>query len=147
MYKLKGYYNSGTSYNVGDVVLYDNQAFHLRVPARAGTHPVNTAYWSELGGDLTEAAYLANAAGVTATDKSVAKSSIVDNLTTDSASKVLSAKQGKALNERLTAVEPLANPATTNKTMYLASSTEASTKVFAITVDDDGTLTATEVGA
>lgn len=45
------------------------------------------------------------------------------------------------LDAAMTALQP------NEKTLVLASSTESSTKKFAITVDDDGLITATEIAA
>jgi hypothetical protein len=45
--KLKGEWDSGTTYAVGDVVRYtDGVSYHLQNPCKAGTPPVETRYWS-----------------------------------------------------------------------------------------------------
>lgn len=45
--KLKGDWDSGTTYSVGDVVLYtDGNAYHLLNECAAGTSPIETRYWN-----------------------------------------------------------------------------------------------------
>ena len=71
---------------------------------------------------------------------------VANNLTTTATGKVLDARQGKALKgliDDLTNVVDGVYP--DGKTLVLKSSTASSTKEFAITVDDDGELTATEI--
>ena len=44
--KLKGNWAEGTSYSVGDVVVYDDGiVYHLQNACDAGTPPTNTLYW------------------------------------------------------------------------------------------------------
>ena len=59
---LKGIYNSGTSYSVGDVVKNPNDEmwYILQKPCEAGTSPVNTLYWNRAGEMLATAAEMAN---------------------------------------------------------------------------------------
>jgi len=52
----KGAYSSGTSYSVGDVVVYtDNVAYWLQKPAVAGTPCHDTLYWGRVIGPLQDA--------------------------------------------------------------------------------------------
>ena len=47
--ELKGNWDSGTTYSVGDVVLYtDGNAYHLLNPCTAGTSPIDTLYWNRV---------------------------------------------------------------------------------------------------
>ena len=47
--KLKGDYNSGTSYSVGDVVkASDGFFYYLFKPCAAGTTPTDSLYWNRL---------------------------------------------------------------------------------------------------
>lgn len=43
---IKGVYNSGTSYSVGDVVQLDGVWYTLKKSASAGTSPLNDEYWN-----------------------------------------------------------------------------------------------------
>ena len=55
--KLKGEWDSGTTYDVGDVVAHeDGFVYHLRKPCPAGTAPVDTLYWAKLEQTLAQAA-------------------------------------------------------------------------------------------
>lgn len=54
--KLKGDWDSGTNYDVGDVVRYTNgNVYHLQKPCKAGVPPVDTTYWG-LANQLTQEA-------------------------------------------------------------------------------------------
>ena len=54
--KLKGDWDSGTNYNVGNVVRYTNgNVYHLQKPCKAGVPPVDTTYWG-LANQLTQEA-------------------------------------------------------------------------------------------
>ena len=71
---------------------------------------------------------------------------VANNLTTTASGKVLDARQGKALKDLIEGVGgelDLVYP--DSKTLVLLSSTASSTKRFAITVNDDAELTATEI--
>ena len=136
---LKGDYSGLTSYSVGDVVRNaDDVIYVLRKPATSGTPPTDSRYWERLAQPLADAVELIMD-GVAVAKDGALTGKIADNLTTNSATKVLSAKQGKKLKDMLDVVNP------DSKTLVLLSSTASSTKKFAITVDDDGELTATEV--
>ena len=55
--KLKGDYNSGTSYSVGDVVRNSEGNFYYLVkPCAAGTTPTDSLYWNRLESPLCECA-------------------------------------------------------------------------------------------
>lgn len=46
--KLKGNWNAETTYDVGDVVMYENGfVYHLLNACPAGTTPVDTRYWNQ----------------------------------------------------------------------------------------------------
>ena len=111
--KLKGAYSSGTTYDVGDVVISsENRVYHLQHPAPSGTPPTNTLYWGMLDQDLaTTVLFIMDAIGIV--NGTIEGLNIPDNLSED--------------------------------VLVLKSSTASSTKEFAITVDDDGDLTATEI--
>lgn len=125
---LKGNYSGLTSYSVGDVVCFQDVFYLKNKASGAGVVPTDTKAWERLG-------KMASLAAKFAMDMST---SIVNNLTTSTAGKALDARQGKALKELIDMVNP------DSKTVRLASSTASSTKLFDITVDDDGELSATE---
>ncbi|MBQ2063693.1 MAG: hypothetical protein II456_03840 [Firmicutes bacterium] len=125
---LKGNYSGLTSYSVGDVVCFQDVFYLKNKASGAGVVPTDTKAWERLG-------KMASLAAKFAMDMST---SIVNNLTTTTAGKALDARQGKALKELIDMVNP------DSKTIRLASSTASSTKLFDITVDDDGELSATE---
>lgn len=58
--KLKGMFNPEEEYQTGDVVLLEgnNAAFILSRTAPAGTSPIDTTFWNQLGSDLSECAHL-----------------------------------------------------------------------------------------
>lgn len=96
---LKGNYNAGTSYSVGDIVKYtDNVVYHLQRAAAAGTPCTDTLYWGRLDQTLAEAArMILDIASSTAIE-------LANNLTTATAGKALDATQGKALKDALDAL-------------------------------------------
>ena len=137
---LKGDYSDLTNYSVGDVVRFgdDSLCYVLRHPCKAGVPPTVTLYWEWIGQQLQDTVDLIldaiDIAGGGALSRIVA-----NNLTTSTAGSVLDARQGKAIKGLIDGLNPDA------KTLVLASSTASSTKKFAITVDDDGELTGTEI--
>lgn len=150
---IKGDYGGLVSYSVGDVVRFtDDVIYVLRKPCNSGTPPTNTLYWERMAQPLADCVELIMDAISVAEDGALT-GKVANNLTTTASGKVLDARQGKALktsidgvaedlgelDEALDALNPDA------KTIVLASSTESSTKKFAITVDDDGELAATEI--
>ena len=153
--KLKGVYSSATSYNVGDVVKFtDDVVYHLQQPAKAGTPPTDSRYWGQLEKTLKEAVWLIlDAIDMAEADADTAvKAMIENNLTTTAEGKILDARQGKALKELIDTTDTTVSGISTalgglnpdSKTIRLASSTAESDKIFDITVDDEGELTATE---
>lgn len=56
---LKGDWDSGTSYSVGDVVRYDGIIYHLQYACAAGITPKDTAFWGRLSADAEQAASFA----------------------------------------------------------------------------------------
>ena len=141
---IKGAYSGLTSYSVGDVVRCVDVVYVLRKPASAGTTPTDTRYWERLAQPLADAAeMIIDAIDVSKSEALSGK--VANNLTTTSSGKVLDARQGKALKDLINGVESeldLVYP--DSKTLLLHSSTASSEKIFAITVTDDGTLSATE---
>ena len=136
---LKGDYSGSTSYSTGDVVRWTNgKCYVLQYPAPSGTPPTNSRFWGWIGQQLQDAADLIIDAKVSVEGEIPA---LANNLTTTASGKALDARQGRALKGLIDAVNP------DEKTLVLASSTAESTKKFAITVDDDGDLTATEIVA
>lgn len=105
---LKGNYQEGTKYDVGDIVVYDNVVYHLQSPCKAGTPPKDTLYWSRVSQQTEEAVLLIMDAMALIDEK------IPTNISDDA--------------------------------VVLKSSTTDSDKEFIVTVDDDGELTATELG-
>ena len=143
---LKGDYSGLTSYAVGDVVRWtDDTIFILRKPCSSGVPPTNTLYWERMAQPLADCVELVMDAVMVA-EGGALSGKVANNLTTTPAGKVLDARQGKALKgliDDLTDVVDGVYP--DGKTLVLKSSTASSTKEFAITVDDDGELTATEI--
>ena len=142
---IKGDYSGLTSYSVGDVVRSGDLICVLREPAPAGTTPTNTLYWDRMPQPLSDCVELImDAIGVSEDNALTGK--VANNLTTTASGKVLDARQGKTLKGLIDDVATevdLVYP--DSKTLVLASSTASSTKKFAITVDDSGELTATEI--
>lgn len=136
--KFKGTYSAGTTYNVGDVVIYsqDNKVYHLQRPAKTGTAPHDTLYWGQVDQPLDEAVRLmADVLGLA--------------LKADEANETaISAVEG-----RLDRLEPALGGMETTigllypspDTLVLYSSSADSDKKFGITVDDSGEITATEI--
>lgn len=58
--KLKGMFNPEEEYQTGDIVLLEgnNAAFILFRSAPAGTLPIDTNFWNQLGSNLSECAHL-----------------------------------------------------------------------------------------
>lgn len=142
---IKGDYSGLTSYSVGDVVRLEDVIYKLNKPCAAGTTPTNTLYWERMPQPLADAAELMMDA-IQVSESGALTGKVANNLTTTAAGKVLDARQGKALKDLINGVGnelDLVYP--DSKTLVLASSTASSTKKFAITVDDDGELTATEI--
>lgn len=136
---LKGNYSDLVSYSVGDVVVWtDGTVYILHHPCAAGVPPTDTLYWERLEQYLAKAVTLIMG-GITIAEGGALSGKVANNLTTTASGKVLDARQGKALKGLIDDLNP------NTKTIVLASSTASSTKKFAITVDDDGELTATEI--
>ena len=112
----KGAYSDGTSYDVGDVVVFtDGIPYFLQNLAAAGVSCHDTRYWQPLNEELRDAVILFH--------------SMFSNLQTTLA--VTSGVVNSMLFDE--------------KTIILQSSTEDSTKRYAITVDDNDGLEATEI--
>ena len=136
---LKGEFSDLVSYSKGDVVRFTGgMCYFLKSDSSTGNPPTDTRYWEWVGQQLQDVVDLAlDAVGVAEEGALVGK--VANNLTTTTEGKVLDARQGKALKDLIDGISPDA------KTLVLASSTASSTKRFAITVDDSGELTATEI--
>lgn len=141
--KLKGDYSSNTAYSVGDVVRFtDGEVYLCQKAGKKGTPCVDTLYWGRPSQIISEIVKLCMDAIDIADSNDI---TLANNLTTTAAGKGLDARQGKALKGLVDGVaEDLADLNPNTKTLRLASSTADSTKLFDITVDDDGELTATE---
>ena len=148
-YTFKGPWADNVKYNANDVVIYaaDRKVYHLQRSAPAGAAPHDTRYWGQLNDDLALAVIMMNQCIEIAINGALT-GKVANNLTTTASGKVLDARQGKALKDLIDAltgrVEDVEEMLPTPKTLRLASSTAESDKVFDITVDDDGELTATE---
>ena len=150
---LKGDYSGLTSYAVGDVVRWtDDTIYILRKPCSSGVPPTNTLYWERMAQPLADCVELVMDAVMVA-EGGALTGKVANNLTTTASGKVLDARQGKALKELIDNLNTAVGGLDTDldklypnsKSIVLDSSTASSTKKFAITVDDDGELTATEV--
>lgn len=115
----KGTYSDGTSYEVGDVVVFtDGISYCLQKPAPVGTGCHNTIYWSRT---IEEVADMV---------------SLFHSFFMDLESSAATAAQTTAIVNAMLFDE---------KTIVLASSTESSDKRYAVTVDDEEGLAATEI--
>ena len=142
---IKGDYSGLTSYSVGDVVRLGEFVYVLRKACAAGTTPTDSLYWERMTQPISDCVEMIMDAIIVAEDGALV-GKVANNLTTTASGKVLDARQGKTLKTAVDAVSEevdLLYP--DSKTIVLASSTASSTKKFAITVDDDGELTATEI--
>ena len=135
---LKGDYSGLTSYSVGDVVKWtDGTVFILRKPCTSGTPPTDSLYWERMVQPMDQVVrFILD--GVSMAEGGALTGKVANNLTTTASGKVLDARQGKTLKGYIDAIKP------DDKTLQIKSSTASSTKVFDITVDDSGELTATE---
>lgn len=143
---IKGDYSGLTTYDPGDVVRWtDNTIYILRKPCKSGVPPTDTLYWERMQQPLADAVELMMDS-ITVAEGGALTGKVANNLTTTASGKVLDARQGKALKtliDDIGAELDLVYP--DSKTLILLSSTESSEKRFAITVDDSGELTATEI--
>ena len=128
---LKGDYSGLASYDADDVVGFQG-TFYRAVKANTGRYPTDTLCWERLGKMPSIAAKFASDTGLTG--------KLINGLSQATPGKALDAKQGKVLKELILDISPDA------KTLVLESSTEGSTKKFAITVNDSGELSADEIG-
>ena len=114
--KYKGAYSDEVSYNVGDVVIYtDGVPYCLQATAVVGTKPHDTLYWDRMLGPVADCVVLFHDMFSGLLSDVSETKGIVDTVIFDS------------------------------KTIILDSSTESSTKKYAITVDDEDGLAATEI--
>ncbi len=121
--KYTGAYSSETTYEVGDIAIYtDGIPYWLQKPAPVGTGCYETLYWQRVGSPIAEAIIAlhpilqtVSSALSAVSAESAATKNVVDSMLFDS------------------------------KTLVLASSTASSEKTFAVTVDDDGEVSATEI--
>ena len=117
--KYKGAYSDDVSYSVDDVVVFtDGVPYRLQYAAAAGTKPHDTSKWNRLLGPMAASVVMFHdmfTSLLSSAADTASTKAVVDSMLFDS------------------------------KTIMLASSTASSEKVFAITVDDDGDVSATEV--
>lgn len=134
---IKGDYKGNVSYSVGDVVRCDGAIYVLNKPCSTGTPPTVSYYWNRMPQPLADAAELIMDAIGVAKDSAL-DGKVANNLTTTGSGKVLDARKGKDLKDMIDMVNP------DSKTIRLLSSTASSTKLFDITVNDSGEISATE---
>jgi len=114
--RYTGDYSDSASYNVGDVAIYtDGVPYHLQVPAVAGTGCYDTRHWGRVPAPLSEAFVALHDMLNDLKGAITETSGVVDSMLFD------------------------------DKTIVLKSSTADSDKVYAITVDDEDGLEATEI--
>lgn len=114
--KYRGAYSDEASYEVGDVVIYtDGVPYCLQTPAVVGTKPHDTLYWDRMLGPVADCVVLFHDVFSGLLSDVAETKGVVDTVIFD------------------------------NKTIILDSSTEASAKKYAITVDDEDGLAATEI--
>ena len=115
----KGTYADETTYSVGDVVVFtDGIPYCLQKPAPAGTKCHNTLYWSRATEEVADMVTLFHSffTGLQESAETAAGTT-------------------QLVNEMLF----------DNKTLILSSITEGSSKRYAVTVDDEDGLAATEI--
>lgn len=62
--RYKGTYDPTATYEVGDVVIFENGVvYHLQKAAEAGTAPTDTRYWGQLEQNLSDAVKIVGNAG------------------------------------------------------------------------------------
>ena len=113
---FKGTYSGETSYSVGDAVIYtDGVPYHLQAPAVAGTGCYDTRCWERVPSPVAEVFVALNGMLSSMQAAHASIAEVVNSMLFD------------------------------EKTIILKSSTESSDKVYAITVDDEDGLEATEI--
>ena len=56
---LKGKFDPGVTYNVGDAVVFDDgHVYHLQHPAKSGTPPVDTRCWGKVDQTVEQCALM-----------------------------------------------------------------------------------------
>jgi len=112
----KGDWTSEKTYEVGDVVVYsDGVVYYLQRPTLTGSTPHDTRCWGRLQAPLAACVLMFHDMFSGLLSDVAETKDVVDAVIFD------------------------------NKTIILDSSTEASTKKYAITVDDEDGLAATEI--
>ena len=141
--KLIGDWASDATYNTGDVLRYSNgEVYQLLKACKAGTPPTETLYWNKVGQDVAQAVKLI----LDGVDK--AKTEAV--ATVRQLPEVESTDAGSALMVNSSGEwTPQAGVANKLEQVHadgivVHSSTAGSNKDMKITVEDDGTITATE---
>lgn len=118
----RGVFDPGFSYNVGDVVIFDNgerAVYNLQSPAPEGTPPTDSLYWGRVGQPISDCVLL-----------------ICD---------AVEQVEGNLETAEINLYAAIESHFADDKTLVLASSTEDSDKKFAITVYDDGEIDAAEI--
>lgn len=117
--KYTGSFSDSNGYEIGDIAVYtDGIPYWLQAIAPVGTECYDSRYWQRVSSPMAE---------------------------------IIIALHPFLQALGLASVESAATTATVNamlfdpKTLVLASSSEDSDKSFAVTVDDDGEVTATEI--
>ena len=116
--KFKGNYNSAETYDVGDVVIFSDSmdtVYALQSPCPAGSPPTNSLYWGRVGQPMAQVILFIRDALDMANDASAA----------------VGAEAGATA-----AQTALGEYFFDEKTLLLMSSTAASDKKYALTVED-----------
>ena len=124
--KLKGDFNSATTYDVGDVVCYsDGNVYKLLKPAKAGTTPIDTLFWNRLSKELSECVLLV----MDGVGLAVVKAE------TDVAALLGTVPEGKTVEEQISEVD---GKIPTNISSEAITLTGTGDNEYLITVDDSG---------
>ena len=114
----KGEYSATTSYEKLNTVLYNDSTYMALKPS-LGNPPTDTEYWQLIGGGLT-------------------REDIVDNLNSNDATKMLSAKQGKVIDSKLEGKISYFNTIATMKAGDLKAGNLVETKGYYTSGDGGG---------
>lgn len=111
--KLKGDWDSGTSYSVGDVVRYtDGVIYHLQKPCAAGITPLDTLYWGKADSMTAQAALFAlDAVGIAGSNTETEEAKVSALIAPEYSKKTYNAGDLVTHNKKLYKAKADINPA------------------------------------
>ena len=101
--KLKGEFDPKALYSVGDAVAFGGHVYALQKEAPEGTIPVNTMFWGKVDQVVEQCALMILDSSSCGSGCEQIK--LANNLTTTKAGMGLDARQGKALLDKIAALE------------------------------------------